>query len=63
MTSISMTSIVAVITALAHCRHALPAVLVVLDDELDYFTIPSCFFLVSSLPCFYICIQQCFKYL
>ena len=59
----STASIVAVITALAHWRRTLPAVLVVLDDELDYFTIPSCFFLVSSLPCLYICIQQCVKYL
>jgi hypothetical protein len=36
---------------------ALPIVLVVHDDELDYFTIHSCFFLVSYVAYLYTCIQ------
>jgi hypothetical protein len=36
---------------------ALPIVLVVHDDELDYFTIRSCFFLVSYVAYLYTCIQ------
>jgi hypothetical protein len=41
----------------AHCQRALPVVLAVHNNELNYFTIRSCFFLVSSVPCLYTCIQ------